>query len=237
MRGYDKESEDNEEWNQFYEDLNATYGAPLKGRPAVDEETRHNSEKYDAVLAAHKAYLSQISKGRRPADSKVAKGKPPKAPKALPDWQEIVRVDPKTGKVTPELPEPWKKMSDNKFKDYSSDGEMAQVFSGKSLTPNQGIPSTEKSDLETDYDMMLAIDALDKGTEGSFDTQKKIAQPFAEKLAKLGIDTTDFNISDRAQYARIQKELKELKKKAIKEAYAYMEKLENQDILLYQVQQ
>ena len=217
------------EWNQFYEDLNATYGAPLKGRPAVDEETRHNSEKYDAVLAAHKAYLSQISKGRRPADSKVAKGKPPKAPKALPDWQEIVRVDPKTGKVTPELPEPWKKMSDNKFKDYSSDGEMAQVFSGKSLTPNQGIPSTEKSDLETDYDMMLAIDALDKGTEGSFDTQKKIAQPFAEKLAKLGIDTTDFNISDRAQYARIQKELKELKKKAIKEAYAYMEKLENQD--------
>ena len=62
-----------------------------------------------------------------------------------------------------------------------------------------------------------------------FDTQKKIAQPFAEKLAKLGIDTTNFDISDRTQYSRIQKELKELKKKAIKEAYAYTERLENQD--------
>ena len=217
------------QWNQFYENLNAAYGAPLKGRPAVDEETRHNAKKYDVVLAAHKAYVAQISEGRRPTNPDAVKGNPPKAPKALPKWQDIVRVDPITGQVTPELPEPWRQMSDNKFKNYADGGEMAQFFEGKSMTPTAAAGDTGKSDLESEYDMSLAIDAMEKGVVGSTGTQQKMVAPFIEKLNNLGIDTKDFDISNRGQYVRVQKQLKEMKKAAIEDAYKYVERLEKQD--------
>ncbi len=217
------------QWNQFYESLNVAYGVPLKGRPAVDEETRHNANKYDVVLAAHKAYVAQISEGRRPANPEAVKGNPPKAPKALPKWTDIVRLDPITGKPTPELPEPWRQMSDNKFKNYTDGGEMSQFFEGKSMTPKTATSTEIKSDLENEYDMRLAIDAMEKGSIGSADTQQKMVAPFVEKLNKLGIDTKDFDISNRGQYVRVQKELKDMKKKAMEDAYKYVELLEKQD--------
>lgn len=217
------------QWNQFYENLNAAYGVPLKGRPAIDEETRHNAKKYDAVLAAHKAYVDQISEGRRPTNPEAVKGKPPKAPKALPKWQDIVHVDPLTGRASPEMPEPWKQMSDNKFKNYAPDGEMGQFFEGKSLTSKSDAGVGYKSDLEQEYEMGLAIDSMEKGAVGTSDTQQKMVQPFVKKLEDLGIDTKDFDIGNRGQYVRVQKELKDLKKAAIKEAYEYVEKLEEQD--------
>ena len=217
------------EWNAFYEKLNVAYGVPLKGRPAVDEDTRHNLEKYDEVLAAHKVYLKQISSGRKPTNPDIAKALPPKAPKALPRWQEIVRVDPVTGKPIPELPEPWKKMSDNEFKNYADGGEMAEAFDGKSMTPTKKVSEKAKGDLELGYEMELAVDSTEKGAEGNLGTQQKMVQPFVEKLAKLGIDTKDFDISNQKQYAEVQKQLKELKKAAMKEAYQYTEKLEEQD--------
>ncbi|MGN0919159.1 MAG: hypothetical protein ACI4OR_00125 [Alphaproteobacteria bacterium] len=217
------------QWNQFYENLNVAYGVPLKGRPAIDEETRHNANKYDVVLAAHKAYVAQVSEGRRPTNPEVAKANPPKAPKALPRWQDIVRVDPITGKAIPELPEPWRQMSDNQFQNYAGGGEMAQFFDGKSMTPSSITSVTEKSDLESEYDMTLAIDAMDKGVAGTAETQQKLVHPFVEKLSELGIDTKDFDIANRAQYVRVQKELKEMKKAAIAEAYQYVERLEAQD--------
>ncbi len=217
------------EWNQFYENLNAAYGAPLKGRPAVDEKTRHNAAKYNIVLSAHKAYVAEISQGRRPSNSAAVSGNPPKAPKALPNWKNIVRIDSLTGKAVPELPEPWQKMSDNKFKNYTEGGEMSKAFVGKSTTPTTEASLNQKSDLENEYEMALAIDAINKGSSGTAATQQKMVQPFIEKLNELGIDTTDFDISNRGHYARVQKQLSELKKAAIKEAYKYTEQLEKQD--------
>ena len=217
------------QWNQFYENLNTAYGVALKGRPAVDEETRHNEKKYNLVLAAHKAYVAQISEGKQPISSKIANEKPPKAPKPLPNWQEIVRLDPLTGKATPELPEPWKQMSENKFKNYTSGGEMSQFFDGKSLKPQANVASGYGSDLETEYNVLLAVDSMEKGIKDNEENQKKMIQPFIKKLEELGIDTKDFDISDRAQYVRVMKELKDLKKESIEEAYKYVEQLENQD--------
>ena len=217
------------EWNQFYENLNAAYGVPLKGRPAVDEETRHNAAKYNTVLSAHKAYVAEISQGRRPANPTAVNGNPPKAPKPLPNWKDIVRIDPLTGKATPELPEPWKEMSNDKFKNYADGGEMSKAFVGKSMTPTIEARLAQKTDLENEYEMALVVDAIDKGDLGTASTQQKMIQPFIKKLNELGIDTTDFNISNRGHYARVQKQLKELKKKAIEEAYKYIEELEKQD--------
>ena len=217
------------QWNQFYEGLNAAYGVPLKGRPAVDEETRHNANKYDVVLAAHKAYVAQISEGRRPSNPDAVKGNPPKAPKALPKWSDIVRVDPITGQATPELPEPWRQMSDNKFKNYTDGGEMSKFFEGKTMTPTAAASAAGKSDLENEYDMRLAVDAMEKGAAGTASTQQKMVAPFVEKLNKLGVDTKDFDIANRGQYVRVQKQLKDMKKAAIEEAYKYVERLEKQD--------
>ena len=217
------------EWNQFYEKLNAAYGVPLKGRPAVDEATRHNPEKYKDVLAAHETYVAQIAAGRRPANPEAVKGNPPKAPKPLPKWQDIVRIDPITGKPTPELPEPWKKMSADKFKNYAEDGEMSHFFSGKSTTPTAEATLGGKSDLEQEYEMGLIVDAMVKGVASSKNSQKEMVQSFIEKLKELGIETKDFDISNRAQYAQVQKQLKDLKKGAMDEAYQYTEQLENQD--------
>ncbi len=217
------------EWNQFYENLNVAYGAPLKGRPAVDEETRHNAAKYNTVLSAHKAYVAEISQGRRPTNPTAVSGNPPKAPKALPNWKDIVRIDPLTGNVIPELPEPWKKMSNDKFKNYTDGGEMSKAFVGKSMTPTVEAKVGQKSDLENEYEITLVVDAMDKGSLGTAAAQQKMVQPFIEKLNELGIDTTDFDISNRGHYVRVQKQLKELKKKAIEEAYKYTEQLEKQD--------
>lgn len=209
------------QWNQFYENLNATYGEPLKGRPAVDEETRHNAQKYNEVLAAHKIYVAQISKGKKPSNPAIARENPPKAPKGLPRWQDIVRLDPLTGKATPELPEPWKQMSNNKSQNNSENGEMSQFFASGN--------SQNKSDLESEYEMMLAVDSMEKGVAGSSNTQQKMVQSFVEKVTNLGVKTENFDISNRAQYLDVQKQLKELKKEAMKEAYQYVEKLEQQD--------
>jgi hypothetical protein len=209
------------QWNQFYENLNAAYGEPLKGRPAVDEETRHNAQKYNEVLAAHKVYVAQISKGKKPLNPAIDRENPPKAPKGLPRWQDIVRLDPLTGKASPELPEPWKQMSNSKSQNNSENGEMSQFFASGN--------SQNKSDLESEYEMMLAVDSMEKGVAGSSNTQQKMVQSFVDKITPLGIKTENFDISDRAQYLDVQKQLKELKKAAMKEAYQYVEKLEQQD--------
>lgn len=217
------------QWNEFYDTLNAAYGVPLKGRPAVDEETRHNAQKYNEVLAAHKLYLAQISEGRRVSNADIIKKNPPKAPKGLPKWQDIVRIDQATGKAVPELPEPWREMSKDQFKNYVDGGEMAEFFNGKSLTPTAGALVNSKSDLESEYDMMLAVDALEKGTAGSMGAQAKMVEPFVQKLSELGIDTTNFDITNRGQYARVLKELKDKKKAAMEEAAKYINLLEEQD--------
>ena len=217
-------------WNQFYEELNASYGVPLKGRPAVDEETRHNIQKYDEVLAAHKAYVAQISEGKGTNKSQVASQNPPRAPKALPKWQDVVRVDPITGKVVPEMPEPWKEMSSEKFKNYAGNGEMAAFFEGKSLTPSEMAKAQGKSDLEQEYEFGLAADSIEKSIIMGINSQKKMTKPFIERLSEVGITVKeDFDISDRGQYMEVQKQLLELKKKAMADAYKYVERLEEQD--------
>ena len=216
------------EWNQFYEKLNASYGVPLKGRPAVDEKTRHNAQKYDVVLAAHKAYVDKISKGKK-NKAAIASEKPPRAPKALPQWKDIVRVDPLTGKAIPEMPEPWKKMAENNFENYSSDGEMASFYNGKSLTPTSQASAGTKSNLEAEYEIVLAVDALDKGVLGTTQQQSQMMAPFIEKLAKVGIQMPEFDISNKAQYRNVQKQLKALKEQAMTEANQYIELLEKQE--------
>ena len=216
-------------WNEFYEALNSAYGVSLKGRPAVDEETRHNAQKYDEVLAAHKAYVKQISQGKKAANSPIVNQKPPKAPAPLPRWEDIVRVDEITGKPVPELPEPWKQMSENSFKNYVEGGEMATFFDGKSMTPTSAAGMKHESDLEAEYNMRLAVDSLEQGALGSQDAQQKMVQPFVEQLKELGIEVPDFDISNRAQYTEVQKQLNELKKQAMDEAYKYVARLEEQD--------
>ena len=217
-------------WNQFYEELNASYGAPLKGRPAVDEETRHNVQKYDKVLAAHKAYVAQISAGKGKNTAKVATQNPPRAPKGLPRWQDIARIDPMTGKVTPEMPAPWKEMSSEKFKDYSDGGEMASFFEGKSLTPTDMAKADWKSALEQEYELNLAVDSIENGIKMGLNSQKEMIQPFIERLKENGVVVNDdFDISDRNQYMDVQKQLIDLKKKAMEDAYKYVERLEQQD--------
>lgn len=218
-----------QQWDQFYEKLNASYGAPLKGRPAVDEETRHNAQKYDTVLAAHKAYVAKISAGKDKNKTAIASANPPRAPKPLPKWQDIVKVDPLSRQVIPEMPEPWKQMAENNFENYSGSGEMGVFFNGKTLQPTAQATAGGKSELETEYEMNLALDSLDKGALGTAEQQNKMVKPFVQKLSKVGIQMPDFDISNRAQYLSVQKQLKEMKKQAIIEAYQYVDLLEKQD--------
>ena len=216
-------------WNEFYETLNSAYGVSSKGRPAVDEETRHNAQKYDEVVTAHKAYVNQISQGKKAVKNPIVNQKPPKAPTPLPKWEDIVRVDEITGKPIPELPEPWKQMSENGFKNYAEGGEMATFFDGKSLTPASNAGVKHESDLEDEYNMRLVVDSLEQGALGGKDAQQKMVQPFVEQLKELGIEVQDFDISNRAQYAELQKQLNELKGEAMEEAYKYVARLEEQD--------
>ena len=217
-------------WNQFYEELNASYGVPLKGRPVVDEETRYNTQKYDEVLAAHKAYVAQISAGKGRNTAKIASQNPPRAPKGLPKWQYIARIDPMTGKVSPEMPEPWKEMSSEKFKNYSEGGEMAAFFDGKSLTPTDIANVQWKSNLEQEYELNMGLDSIETGVKMGLNSQKEMIQPFIERVREVGVVVNDdFDISDRNQYADVQKQLIDLKKKAMEEAYKYVERLEEQD--------
>ena len=215
------------EWNDFYEALNLAYGVPLKGRPAVDEETRHNAQKYDKVLAAHKEYLKQISQGKKPTNSKIANQNPPKAPTPLPKWQDIVRVDEITGEPIPEIPEPWKQMQ--KDKNYTQNGEMAAFFDTETMEPTASARSKHESDLEAEYNMRLVVDSLEQGAQGSLEAQQNMVQPFIEQLKEVGIELENFDASNRAQYAELQKKLNELKKQAMEEAYKYVERLEEQD--------
>ena len=215
------------QWNQFYENLNNAYGVPKTGRPNVAEDVRYNPQKYGQVLAAHRAYVSQISKGKKVASS-VQNAQPPKAPDPLPKWQDIVRADSK-GRVYPEMPEPWKEMSKNEFKNYSPNGEMAEFFEGKSLRPTEAAQAGAESDLEKEYNIVLATDALQKGFAGAATSQNEMMQPVVKKLNKVGINTDGLDITDSRQYLDILKQLKALKKQSIAEAYSYIEKLEEQD--------
>lgn len=84
-------------------------------------------------------------------------------------------------------------------------------------------------DLELAYSMRLVFDSMEKGSLSVNGTSSGMQQNFAKKLADVGIDAPDLNLSNHGQYLKIQKRLKEEKKKAIAAAQKYIALLEKQD--------
>ena len=168
----------NKQWNQFYENLNAQFGAPLKGRPAVDDSVRLNPKKYDQVVQAHKAYLAGLQRSKK----KEYTALPPKAPDALPEVNNMVFVDKNTKRIYPELPEIWKSKENQKAL-ANSDGEFANFFNnGDVKNPTDDAMALVKGDLEKNYEMRLAIDSMDKGSQSVDDTVNQMRQIFLKKL-------------------------------------------------------
>jgi len=214
------------EWNDFYNKMNSELGVPLSGRPRVDEKTRQNAQKYDVVLKAHQDYLKSLN------SKKTFKGVPPKAPKALPDWKEVVYIDPQTNEVYPEMPAVWKdpSMREELVKE-NPEGELARVFNNGDVSkPTETAFLRNQSDLEKGYNMRLMVDSLVKSTLSLADSFKEIQQDFVQRVLALNLGVNeDIDLSDGRQYSELQKQLRSEKDRAIAEAQKYIEKLEKQD--------
>ena len=216
----------NKQWNDFYEKVNAQFGVALKGRPAVEEEVRYNPKKYDEVLQAHKAYLAGLKKYRQ-ADFKEL---PPKAPEALPNVNNLVFVDQTTKKIYPELPEIWKSKENQQILAQSG-GEFSGFFEqGDVNRPIASAGQMQKGDLETSYDVRLALDSLEKGSASIDGTLGEMRQKFLKKLQDLGIQTQDLTLASKGDYGQVRKLLKDKKKEMIQQAYDYVSLLEKQDL-------
>lgn len=85
------------------------------------------------------------------------------------------------------------------------------------------------SDLEKEYTMRVALDSVEKGHVSVTGTTDKLQQEFIKKLADVGINIPDLNLSNKGQYLKVQKQLKEEKKKAMAGAEKYIALLEKQD--------
>lgn len=89
-------------------------------------------------------------------------------------------------------------------------------------------PTFEKN-MEQEYDMRLVMDSLNKGSFSVDKTTKEMQQDFAQRLAHVGVNAPDLDLSKKSQYLKIQKQLRDEKKKAIAEAQEYIALLEKQD--------
>ena len=214
-------------WNDFYDKMNTAFGADISGRPDVDEKTRQNAQKYNEVLKAHKAYLSSLQSKKNMTYQDL----PPKAPTPLPSWQNMVFVDPDTNQVYPEMPSVWKdaKARQDLIKS-NPNGELAQAFkNGNVNTPSETASSYHMSDLESEYHMRVAVDSLEKGSMSVKNSMNDMQQDFVKKLSEVGINVEDLNLANKGQYLKIQKQLRNEKKKAIAGAQQYIAQLEKQD--------
>lgn len=213
------------QWDDFYNKMNAAFGVPLSGRPQVDEKTRQDAQKYGTVLKAHQAYLSSLQSKKNIA----YKDLPPKAPAPLPKPSEIMYIDPETKQVYPEMPDVWKDEATRQaIIKANPNGELAQTFkSGNTDMPVQTGGKT--SDLEKEYTMRVAFDSVEKGHVSVTGTTDKMQQEFIKKLSSVGIDMPNLNLANKGQYLKVQKQLKEEKKKAIASAEKYIALLEKQD--------
>lgn len=215
------------QWNDFYNQMNKEFGAPLSGRPQVDEKTRQNPQKYNDVLRAHNVYLTSLQKKK----NMNYKDLPPKAPAPLPDWKEMVMIDPSTNQAYPELPTLWK---DSKTRDMlirsNPQGELAQAFvNGDVSNPSNAASLQVQSSMEQEYNARLGKDSLDKGFLSVQGSMSDLEKGFAKKLENVGIQVEKFDLSNRGQYFEIQKQLREEKKKAISDAQKYIRLLEKQE--------
>lgn len=129
----DQKYQFDQEWNQFYTELNMMAGLPPTGRPVIADDVRYDYAKSDKVLAAHQDYLKLVG-AKNPAilaTAAVQFKTPPMPPHPLPPKDEMVvylEAPTPEKRVYPALPEPWQKYQKNGFQNINPDGEMAQDF-------------------------------------------------------------------------------------------------------------
>lgn len=216
-----------QEWDDFYNNMNKDFGVSLDGRPNVDKKTRQNPKKYGEVLKAHNQYLASLQQ----KNNKRYDAKPPKAPNPLPAWEDVVFIDPNTNEIYPKLPEVWKDPEKRKLLSKNSGSELLNVFSGGDIEkPTEQALMQKKGSLEKEFDMRMAYDAMEKGSLSYQNTMDDVKKRFNEKVAALGIDLSDMDISGPKGYLEIRKILRQEKKKAMVEAEKYIRLLEKQDM-------
>ncbi|MDY6407797.1 MAG: hypothetical protein SPL08_03740 [Pseudomonadota bacterium] len=128
----DQKFQYDQDWDNYYTELNKAFGAPSEGRPIVGDE-KYDYAKADEVKKAHQAYVAMLA-AKNPAKGKSLAAEfkePPMPPKPLPPKDEMViyfETDAGEASVYPELPEPWQKYAENDFKNVNPNGEMARDF-------------------------------------------------------------------------------------------------------------
>lgn len=215
-----------EEWNNFYKEMNKAFGVPLAGRPDVDEAVRQNPKKYDDVLRAHKSYLASLQQKKNLTYDLL----PPKAPTPLPDWKEIVVFDSDANQPHSELPDVWKDSKNRQILKKNPKGELSQAFSNGNIeTPTDLALVSYRSTLEQEFELRMMQDAIQKSSFSYKETMEDIKKNFNDKLSKLSIAIGDSDLANTKGYFEIQKLLREEKAKAITDAEKYIEILEKQD--------
>ncbi len=182
------------------------------------------SQQMDAMSACHAANLDNIFKEpkkvwgkmvdsyegeRQVVDKQKAKQKEGTQSASLKTNNQITR-------------EIMNKVSSNPSK-WGETSKGASFASWKDQTP------TFEKNMEQEYDMRLVMDSLDKGSFSVDKTTKEMQQDFAQRLSHVGVDAPDLDLSKKSQYLKIQKQLRDEKKKAIVEAQKYIALLEKQD--------
>ncbi len=116
------------------------------------------------------------------------------------------------------------------MKDVSADPKKwGSTVPGASFDSWNDHATTFSENMEQEYDMRLAMDSVTKGSFSVDKTVDDMQQDFAKRLAKVGVDAMDLDLSKKSHYLKIQKQLKEAKKDAIVEAKKYIDLLEKQD--------
>lgn len=212
------------QWNKFYEKMNAQFGENLNGRPAVSDDVRYDAKKYDQVLKAHNSYLTRLQKMKPQAFTAL----PPKAPEALPSVNNMVYVN--NGKVYPEMPQIWQG-KENQQVLAKAGGEFSQYFENGDVTrPSPESAHMNKGDLENVYDMRVALDSIQKGGSSISESMTKMHQNFLKRVADAGINVEGLDLSSKAQFTQLRQLLQKKKKEAMQDAHVYVAQLEKQDM-------
>lgn len=215
------------DWNDYYIKLNTYFGAPLNGRPKIDDR-KYDYNRADETLAAHQAYMN-VLKAKNPQKSLLLpddlKAGPVVAPRPLPPSEEstfyIGDIE-KTHQIFPSWPEPWRKQIENNFADVNTKGELANDFIPRTFRLKKevgGIDGTERNNRLNIYQSEKKnVDAVKKMVEASKALVKSKQQTLQTSLNQANINmSVGIDVTNPKEYAKLEKAINDLKNDYIKQ--------------------
>lgn len=220
-------------WDDTYTKLNAYFGVPLQGRPAVGDE-KYDYARYEDVEKAHEAYIAMLV-AQSPAKAvglPLVLKKAPIAPKPLPPKEETVLYldsDDPMRQIYPSLPDPWKEYAKDNFKDINPKGEMAEDFS-KGLILKESAKhytSSERNNRLAVYQLLKKeLNGAEKIVEVANENTNRVVNSVRDDLSNYIKLDDDFDLANDKSFDDSLKELKNQKEALLKVAEEKIKKEE-----------